>query len=257
MAEALKLASPKVDTSKNLHGRFVVAQITLETGESLPLLIRKSDWIPLRVPTRWAVRRRRFECMKSTLSRDLRGIALLYEWGMTTLKIDLDDMLECSEIPPGGQLESLITFLRHNATGSTAFNSLATVALKAISIRTFLMWVADPANQGSPRSKSAQQLTEERTKLTALFHPIEKYTVSSERIRPLLPNELDAIDTIIGPVRDERQIAEMYFSLREDVRNVFLEGQLQAVHVTPLGLWVHDFKLTPCPKFLKTPGVVM
>lgn len=46
------------------------------------------------------------------------------------------------------------------------------------------------------------------------------------------------------------QIAEMYFSLKEDVRDVFLEGQLQAVHVTPLGLCVHDFQVTPCPKFL-------
>lgn len=46
------------------------------------------------------------------------------------------------------------------------------------------------------------------------------------------------------------QIAEMYFSLKDDVRDVFLEGQLQAVHVTPLGLCVHDFKVAPCPKFL-------
>jgi hypothetical protein len=50
--------------------------------------------------------------------------------------------------------------------------------------------------------------------------------------------------------RIKGQIAEMYFSLKEHVRDVFLEGQLQAVHVTPLGLCVHDFKVTPCPKFL-------
>jgi len=42
----------------------------------------------------------------------------------------------------------------------------------------------------------------------------------------------------------------MYFNLQDDVRDVFLEGQLQAVHVTPLGLCVHDFKVSPCPKLL-------
>jgi hypothetical protein len=162
MAEALKLVSPKVDTSKNRHGCFAVAQITLETGENLPVLIRKFDWIPMRVPTRWAVRRRRFECMENTLSRDLREIALLYEWATTTLKVDLEDMLERSEIPPGRQLESLIAFLRHKTRAPTDFNCLATVALKALSIRSFLMWVADPANQGSSRSKSVQQMAEER-----------------------------------------------------------------------------------------------
>jgi hypothetical protein len=50
--------------------------------------------------------------------------------------------------------------------------------------------------------------------------------------------------------RIKRQVADMYFNLKEDVRDIFLEGQLQADHVTPLGLCVHDFKVTPCPKFL-------
>jgi hypothetical protein len=42
----------------------------------------------------------------------------------------------------------------------------------------------------------------------------------------------------------------MYFSLVEDVRDVFLEDQLQAVYVTAFGLCVHDFKVSPCPKAL-------
>lgn len=46
------------------------------------------------------------------------------------------------------------------------------------------------------------------------------------------------------------RVAEMYFNLRDDVRDAFLDGQLQAVHVTPLGLCVHDFKVSPCPKML-------
>jgi hypothetical protein len=46
------------------------------------------------------------------------------------------------------------------------------------------------------------------------------------------------------------RVSEMYFALHEDVRDVFLEDQLQAVHVTPFGLCVHDFTLSPCPKLL-------
>lgn len=67
----------------------------------------------------------------------------------------------------------------------------------------------------------------------------------------LTPAErLEILKAALKHGRVKGQIAEMYFSLREDVRDVFLEGQLQAVHVTPLGLCVHDFKVTPCPKFL-------
>jgi hypothetical protein len=64
---------------------------------------------------------------------------------------------------------------------------------------------------------------------------------------------VERLNTLKAALNDSRvkgQLAEMYFSLREDLRDVFLEGQLQAVHVTPLGLCVHDFKVRPCPKFL-------
>ncbi len=45
-------------------------------------------------------------------------------------------------------------------------------------------------------------------------------------------------------------LAEMYFAIEEDLRDVFLDDQLQAVHVTSFGLCVHDFKVAPCPKAL-------
>jgi hypothetical protein len=54
----------------------------------------------------------------------------------------------------------------------------------------------------------------------------------------------------LGSGRTKGRIADLYFDLRDDVRDAFLEGQLQAVHVTPLGLCVHDFKVSPCPKLL-------
>jgi hypothetical protein len=46
------------------------------------------------------------------------------------------------------------------------------------------------------------------------------------------------------------RLADMYFAIEEDLRDVFLEDQLQAVHVTAFGLCVHDFKVAPCPKAL-------
>jgi hypothetical protein len=62
-----------------------------------------------------------------------------------------------------------------------------------------------------------------------------KHLTTSER--------LGALKAALKAGRMRGQIADMYFSLKEDVRDLFLEGQLQAVHVTPLGLCVHDFKV--------------
>ncbi len=45
-------------------------------------------------------------------------------------------------------------------------------------------------------------------------------------------------------------LADVYFALPEEDRDVFLEGQVQAVHVTALGLCLHDFSLDPCPYHL-------
>lgn len=45
-------------------------------------------------------------------------------------------------------------------------------------------------------------------------------------------------------------MASLYFALAEDERDVFLETQIQAVHITPLGYCIHDFKISPCPKAL-------
>lgn len=42
----------------------------------------------------------------------------------------------------------------------------------------------------------------------------------------------------------------MYFALPEAERDIFLEGQIQAVHFTPLGLCIHDFAIDPCPYYL-------
>ena len=46
-----------------MNSNYRVSRIVLGTAELLPTLVRKSDWILARVATRWAIRRRRFECM--------------------------------------------------------------------------------------------------------------------------------------------------------------------------------------------------
>ena len=45
-------------------------------------------------------------------------------------------------------------------------------------------------------------------------------------------------------------MAEVYRALPAAERDAFLDGQIQAVHATPLGLCVHDFAVEPCPYHL-------
>ncbi len=72
-----------------------------------------------------------------------------------------------------------------------------------------------------------------------------------EAYKHLTPAERVAtLKTALESGRTKGRIADLYFNLQDDVRDAFLEGQLQAVHVTPLGLCVHDFKVSPCPKLL-------
>jgi hypothetical protein len=45
-------------------------------------------------------------------------------------------------------------------------------------------------------------------------------------------------------------MADVYRELPAAERDVFLDGQIQAVHVTPLGFCIHDFAVEPCPYHL-------
>lgn len=44
--------------------------------------------------------------------------------------------------------------------------------------------------------------------------------------------------------------ANVFFELPRSKRDVFLEAEIQAVHVTAFGLCLHDFAVTPCPYHL-------
>jgi integrase len=196
------MAQPKVSPTRSHR----VLPIAHSTGETLPTLVRRSDWIPARVATRWVVRRRRFECMPSTLGHDLRALALLYEWAETRLGSDLDEMLERFEIPAGGQLDSLITFLRMrgncSAENGSSVNGLPTVAHQAASIRSFLSWAVDPANQGSAIRKSYGEIADTQAMLVEVFRILTHYSGTAQRILPLSSTDLGKIDVLVGPVRD-------------------------------------------------------
>src|SRR5262245_31296809 len=79
------------------------------------MLIDCDTWLPLRLPLRWAARRRRWECMPNTLASNLRALGLLYEWGDRTLRTDLDIRLEAGIFLDGAEIESLIAYLRCRA----------------------------------------------------------------------------------------------------------------------------------------------
>ncbi|MBE2197493.1 MAG: hypothetical protein IAE79_02710 [Anaerolinea sp.] len=54
-------------------------------------------------------------------------------------------------------------------------------------------------------------------------------------------------------IRDGRiqgMVSAAFFELPLAERDSFLEGQVQAVHFTPMGLCVHDFAIEPCPYHL-------
>jgi integrase len=76
-----------------------------------------------------------------------------------------------------------------------------------------------------------------REKIDEVFTYI--HMTSSERIE-WLRHKLDSGD-LKGPFVD------YYFSLADDIKESFLEGRLTAIHVTHMGLCVHDFTLCPCP----------
>jgi integrase len=191
------------------HGRrdnqslFAVRQLTLATGECLPVLVRKSDWIPLKVPTRWAVTRRRFECMENTLSNDLRAVGLLYEIAFAKFKLDLDESLERCEILPGRELDQLAAFIRDgNGLAGSVPKSLSTTATYLCPIKNFLKWSANPSNQGLRFKKSATKISDDEEKIDLIFRPFEGTAVAGQRIPPLTPEALIRIWSIFGPLRD-------------------------------------------------------
>lgn len=185
--------------------RFRVLALTLDTGELLPTLVDASSWIPVRVATRWVVRRRRWQSMPSTLTNDLRSIGLLYGWSGTALERELDNVLEDGQALTGMQIQDLLVFLRVGGhvveITQASISSSNTVARHASVIRDFLKWAADPTSQGRPAAASFDQIRIQRACLDEAFHAVTRQSGNSQRIQPLTREEVTRIDGLIGPRR--------------------------------------------------------
>jgi hypothetical protein len=136
------------------------------------MLIDRNTWLPPRLPLRWAVRRRRWECMPNTLAGNLRALGLLYEWGARMHRGDVDTLLERGLLLDGAQIEALIAYLRSRAldeelsiSGVTEARTLHTVANIAWPIREFLKWVADPQARGGRGTIDPRDLAVYRLRL--------------------------------------------------------------------------------------------
>jgi integrase len=62
-----------------------------------------------------------------------------------------------------------------------------------------------------------------------------------------MADKVRAVKAAIGAGKLRGTVQQVYVQLADDVRDQWLEGQVQAMHVTPLGLCVHDFSAAPCP----------
>jgi hypothetical protein len=142
----------------------------------LPMLVDRNTWLPPRLPLRWVVRRRRWECMPNTLASNLRALGLLYEWGARMHGTDVDTLLERGIFLDGAEIEALITYLRSRAfdeelSGSAVIEAptLDTLASVAWPIREFLKWVADPQARGGRDTIDPSELAIYRSRLDFAF----------------------------------------------------------------------------------------
>lgn len=185
--------------------RFRVLPLTLETGEVLPTLVDAGSWIPVRVATRWVVRRRRWRSMPSTLANDLRSLGLLYSWAGGALEKDLDDLLEDGRPVTGMQIEDLLAFLRVGSRvvdiNRATISGSNTVARHASVIRDFLKWAVDLTSQGRSHIVPFDEIRYRRACLDEAFHAITRQSGGSRRIRPLTEEEATRVDRLIGPRR--------------------------------------------------------
>src|ERR1700694_5917030 len=93
--------------------------------------------------------------MPSTLTDNLRSIALLYDWADQELEVNLDDLISQGGLLTSRQIDSLVTHLRTRVSnaelariGVDQVPTMATLAKVARPVRNFLRWAADPQVRG-------------------------------------------------------------------------------------------------------------
>ena len=171
------------------------------------MLVDRQTWLPPRLPLRWAVRRRRWECLPNTLTSNLRALGLLYEWGASRLGSNLDPLLESGMFLDGAEIETLIAYLRGRVLDQelsrravTAAPTLATLASIALPVREFLKWVADPQARGGTGIIDPTHLVAYRSRLDFAFQPVVRRIGASRRIRPLTIAEDGRVRELVAPL---------------------------------------------------------
>jgi len=139
-------------------------------------------------------------------------------------------------------LESFLTIHKHNSTKSVfeRFNIKEDDgSFCTMTTHQFRHWLNDIADKGGlPVEQQTRWLGREHSQDTEAY----RHATVEERLQwvknGIRNGEMDGF------------MADVYAQLPEEERDIFLEGQIQAVHFTALGLCLHDFSLDPCPYHL-------
>ena len=108
-----------------------------------------------------------------------------------------------------------------------------------MSSHQFRHWLNDIADKGGlPTDTLTRWMGRDNPRDTEVY----KHATMDERLRWV--KEGIQSEQLHGTMTD------VYFELPKGERDVFLDGQIQAVHFTPMGLCLHDFAVEPCPYHL-------
>lgn len=235
------------------------------TSETLPMLVEAHSWLPLRMPLRWVVRTRRWECMPSTLADNLRSIALLYDWADQALEVNLDDLISQGGLLTSRQIDSLVTHLRTRVSnaelariGVDQVPTMATLAKVARPVRNFLRWAADPQVRGGTGGPQAAELALYHSRLDHLFRSAVCQPTRSERVRPLSRADDERVRALVSPLRDSRGVVHVPFrfhpanpfAVHTRLRNwlmYLIARELGFRRSEILAVWISDVISSPVP----------
>lgn len=183
-----------------------LVQLVLSTGERLPCLVETQTWIPVRLAMRWAVRYRRHRVQASTLASNLRIVGKIYEWAWRVAELDLDAYLTSGHLLSGGQLESLVAYLRESVVARDG-QSIAPGTYNGYlsTTESFLIWCLYPANRGGGTSLSLEELNGERERLKLFFSSLRVSSNQGQRLQPLTDEEIAQIRNAIAPYQNEER----------------------------------------------------
>jgi integrase len=153
---------------------------------------------------RWAMRFRRYRVQASTLASNLRVLGKIYDWAWQVAELDLDDYLTSGHMLSGGQLESLVAYLRESAVtrdgqsiAPNTYNSYLSTT------ESFLTWSLYPANRGGVTLLGLEELNGERERLKLFFSPLRVSSNQTQRLQPLTDEEIAQIRSAIAPYQND------------------------------------------------------